>query len=63
MTRCLLVIGVILTVGITTQLYSSIKNYQCCKCATLVKSERTPSTLNCRADGSHQWHELGEVGQ
>lgn len=42
---------------------ASIKNYQCGKCATIVKSERTPSTLNCRAGSSHQWYNLGEVGQ
>ena len=51
MTCCLLVIGFILTAGITTQINCSIKNYQCSKCATLVKFERTPSTLNCRACG------------
>ena len=42
---------------------ATIKNYQCGKCDTLVKSERTPSTINCRVGGSHQWYELGEVGQ
>ncbi len=40
-----------------------VKNYQCSKCSTLVKSERLPSTLNCRTGGSHQWYYLGEVGQ
>jgi DNA-directed RNA polymerase subunit RPC12/RpoP len=42
---------------------SALKNYQCSKCATVVKSDRSPSSLNCRAGGSHQWHNLGGVGQ
>ena len=39
-----------------------LRNYQCKKCGTLVKSTSTPSSLNCPARGSHSWQNLGEMG-
>ena len=63
MTKSLLLIAMLMIGGLCSHNSNGLRNYQCSKCATLVKSERTPSTLNCRADGSHQWHELVEVGQ
>lgn len=39
-----------------------LKNYQCTKCGTLMQSASKPSSLGCRAGGSHHWNELGAVG-
>ena len=39
-----------------------LKNYQCTKCGTLMQSTSRPSTLGCRSGGSHQWNELGPIG-
>ena len=42
--------------------YGNLFYYQCSKCGTVVKSEQMPSTYGCPARGSHQWHQLGKVG-
>ena len=39
-----------------------MRNYQCKKCGILIKTERRPNTLNCRAGSYHDWNDLGEVG-
>ena len=52
-----LVVGLIATVA-----GSNLRNYQCKKCGTLVRSTSTPSSLNCLAKGSHSWQNLGEMG-
>ncbi len=42
---------------------AGLKNYQCRKCALLVRSENVPPAMGCRADeGGHLWQELGPVG-
>ena len=38
------------------------KNYQCTKCKTVIQSDHTPSSYNCRAGGTHNWQDLGAVG-
>lgn len=46
MTKIIFLIITCLILGIASPIYHNVelKNYQCSKCATLVKSERTPST-------------------
>jgi len=39
-----------------------MKNYQCKKCSTHIKSASRPSVSNCPSGGHHQWTDLGEVG-
>ena len=39
-----------------------MKNYRCKKCGILIKTERQPNALNCRAGTYHDWNDLGEVG-
>ena len=41
---------------------AGLKNYQCRKCAAVVRAENIPPTIGCRVDGTHQWQELGPVG-
>lgn len=59
----LFALGFFISVEIMPAMDGGLKNYQCSKCATVVKSDHTPSSLYCRASGgSHQWNNLGEVG-
>ena len=58
MNKLLLAIIVLCSFGGTMHSNGSLKNYQCSKCATVVKTDRSPSSLNCRAGGSHQWNKL-----
>jgi len=37
-------------------------NFQCKKCGTLIQSEKIPLSFNCPSGGSHQWTNLGKVG-
>jgi DNA-directed RNA polymerase subunit RPC12/RpoP len=39
-----------------------MKNFQCKKCGTNLKSDKQPSSLNCPSKGAHTWTDLGEVG-
>lgn len=39
-----------------------MKNYQCKKCVTQITSSSRPSGLGCPSKGSHQWTDLGAVG-
>jgi DNA-directed RNA polymerase subunit RPC12/RpoP len=37
--------------------------YQCSKCATLVKNNRSPDSAGCpEDDGKHNWRKLAEFG-
>ena len=59
----LFALGFFMSVEFMPAMDGGLKNYQCSKCATVVKSDHTPSSLYCRASGgSHQWNNLGEVG-
>ena len=51
-----------LVLGLMAGAGGGLRNYQCKKCGTLVKSTSTPSSLNCPARGSHSWQNLGEMG-
>ena len=66
-TKGIILFFLLFFVGISGLIYAEqqqkiMKNYQCKKCRTALKSERQPSSLNCPKGGSHQWHDLGEVG-
>lgn len=39
-----------------------MKNYQCKKCATHIKSSSRPITFNCPSGANHQWTDLGTIG-
>ena len=39
-----------------------MKNYMCKKCETLLQSATVPHVFNCPSGGSHQWTDLGSVG-
>ena len=39
-----------------------MKNYLCGKCLTLVQMSSKPKSVNCPSKGSHQWTELGNLG-
>jgi len=39
-----------------------MKNYQCKKCGTVIKSNNLPSVIGCPEGSTHQWINLGNVG-
>jgi len=39
-----------------------MKNYMCHKCNTVLQKDSTPSISGCPGGGSHQWTNLGDVG-
>ena len=39
-----------------------MKNFQCKKCSTHLKSANQPSSFNCPSGGMHQWTNLGDIG-
>lgn len=43
--------------------FSHLKNFQCKKCETLLRSKCIPSVFNCPSGGHHTWTDLGEVGE
>ena len=51
-----------LCLQIQNPIWPPMKNYQCKKCGILIKTERQPNALNCRAGNYHDWNDLGEVG-
>ena len=58
----LLVMAVLLGMGSTAVAQTTLKNYMCKKCATVVNSGSTPSSYGCPAGNSHSWNNLGQVG-
>lgn len=40
----------------------SLKWYSCNYCGTSIKKESSPSSSGCPKHSSHNWHNLGEVG-
>lgn len=65
MWKTLITLAFCLMIGSTGTINTNGKmnNYLCSKCGTLVKSASTPSSLSCRAGGSHRWNNLGEIGE
>jgi RNA polymerase sigma factor (sigma-70 family) len=39
-----------------------MKNYLCRKCKTVVQKSSQPTSFNCPGGGSHEWTDLGNVG-
>ncbi len=60
MKKFLIILALLPILTLATTL--TLSYYECSKCRTLIQSNAFPSAFNCPSGSTHNWCNLGEVG-